>query len=78
MQHLTTDLYDALTLYYTDESQWIMEDRHHPGTYCVSTADDVPGDWHWQLVCPEELEARRDDLEDEAIRQEEERAWTRS
>ena len=68
MRTITHDLYDALTLWSTDARQWILEDTRWLGTYCVATPDDVPGDWHWQLVSPEELAARRDDLEDEQAR----------
>jgi hypothetical protein len=72
MRHITTDLYEALSLWYADHTRWLHASRNYPGTYCVSTADRIPTHGHWQLVSPEELEARRDDQEDEQARREEE------
>lgn len=72
MRTITTDLYEALALWYADDTRWLLEDLHDPGTICVCSEAEIPRDWHWQIVSPEELEARRDDLEDEQARREEE------
>lgn len=73
MRTITTDIYEALALWYADDTRWLLEDLHHPGTICVCSEAEIPGDCHWQIVSPEELEARRDDLEDEQVRQDEAR-----
>jgi hypothetical protein len=72
MRTITTDLYEALALWEADDTQWITEDTLHPGTFCLGPLEAMPEGQHWHIVCPEELAARRDALEDEQARLEEE------
>src|SRR5512145_205022 len=72
MRTITTNVYEALTLWYADDTRWLLEDLHDPGTICVCSAAERPPGCHWQIVSPEDLEARRDAQEDEQARLEEE------